>query len=93
METNLSIVKDQFKELPNNIEAEQAVIGSILVSNDIFDEISTLISSVNFYDPMHQKIFEALESLIYKGMLANPCLLYTSPSPRDRTRSRMPSSA
>jgi replicative DNA helicase len=75
METNLSIVKDQFKELPNNIEAEQAVIGSILVSNDIFDEISTFISSINFHDPMHQKIFEALESLIYKGMLANPITL------------------
>jgi len=75
MENNLSIVKDQFKELPNNIEAEQAVMGSILVSNDIFDEISTIISSINFYDPMHQKIFEAIESLIYKGMLANPITL------------------
>ena len=75
MEKNLSIVKDQFKELPNNIEAEQAVIGSILVSNDIFDEINTIISSINFYDPMHQKIFEAVESLIYKGMLANPITL------------------
>jgi len=75
MKNNLSIVKDQFKELPNNIEAEQAVIGSILVSNDIFDEISTIISSINFHDPMHQKIFEAIESLIYKGMLANPITL------------------
>ena len=75
MENNLSIVKDQFKELPNNIEAEQAVIGSILVSNDIFDEISTIISSINFHDPMHQKIFEAIESLVYKGMLANPITL------------------
>ena len=75
MENNLSIVKDQFKELPNNIEAEQAVIGSILVSNDIFDEISTIISSINFYDPMHQKIFVAIESLVYKGMLANPITL------------------
>ncbi len=61
MENTLSIVKDKFKELPNNIEAEQAVIGSILVSNDIFDEINTIISSINFYDPMHQKIFEAIE--------------------------------
>jgi replicative DNA helicase len=61
--------------LPNNIEAEQAVIGSILVSNDIFDEISTIISSINFYDPMHQKIYEAIESLVYKGMLANPITL------------------
>jgi len=75
MENNLSIVKDQFKELPNNIEAEQAVIGSILVNNDIFDEINTIISNINFYDPMHQKIFEAIESLIYKGMLANPITL------------------
>ena len=75
MENNLSIVKDQFKELPNNIEAEQAVIGSILVSNDIFDEISTIISNINFYDPMHQKIFGAIENLIYKGMLANPITL------------------
>ena len=48
MENNLSIVKDQFKELPNNIEAEQAVIGSILVSNEIFDEISTIIEASNF---------------------------------------------
>jgi replicative DNA helicase len=75
VENNLSIIKDQFKELPNNIEAEQAVIGSILVSNDIFDEISTIISSINFYDPMHQKIYEAIESLVYKGMLANPITL------------------
>ena len=75
MENNLSIVKDQFKELPNNIEAEQAVIGSILVSNDIFDEVNTIISSLNFYDPMHQKIFEAIETLIFKGMLANPITL------------------
>src|SRR5210317_1236792 len=75
MENNLSIVKDKFKELPNNIEAEQSVIGSILVTNEIFDEISTIISSANFYDPMHQKIYNAMESLIYKGMLANPITL------------------
>ena len=75
MENNLSIVQDKFKELHNNIEAEQAVIGSILVTNEIFDDINTIISSVNFYDPMHQKIFNAIESLIYKGMLANPITL------------------
>ena len=71
----LSIVKNNFKELPNNIEAEQAILGTILVSNEIFDEINTIISNINFYDPMHQKIFAAIESLIYKGMLANPITL------------------
>ena len=72
---NLTLVKNNFKELPNNIEAEQAVIGSILVSNEIFDEINIIITSNNFYDPMHQKIFAAIESLIYKGLLANPITL------------------
>ncbi len=75
MENNLSLVKDNFKELPNNIEAEQAVIGSILVTNEIFDEINSIISNINFYDPMHQKIFNAIESMIYKGLLANPITL------------------
>ncbi len=75
MENNLSIVKNNFKELPNNIEAEQAVIGSILVSNELFDEINTIISNVNFFDPLHQKIFNSIENLIYKGMLANPITL------------------
>ncbi len=75
MENNLNLVKDKFKELPNNIEAEQSVIGSILVTNEIFDEISTIISSTNFYDPMHEKIYNAIENLIYKGMLANPITL------------------
>jgi len=75
MEKNFSIVKNNFKELPNNIEAEQSVIGSILLSNEIFDEVNTIISSKNFYDPMHQKIFSAIENLIFKGMLANPITL------------------
>jgi Replicative DNA helicase len=75
MEKNFSLIKNNFKELPNNLEAEQSVIGSILLTNEIFDEINTIISNKNFYDPMHQKIFSAIESLIYKGMLANPITL------------------
>ena len=71
----INLIKEKNKELPNNIEAEQAVIGSIMVSNEIFDEINTLINSKNFYDPMHQKIFNAIEKLIYGGMLANPITL------------------
>ena len=48
----LNLVKETFNELPNNIEAEQSVIGSILVSNEIFDEISMIVNSKNFYDPI-----------------------------------------
>ena len=69
------LIKDHPTELPNNIEAEQSVIGSILVSNDIFDDVSPIINYTKFYDPIHQKIFLAIENLISKGMLANPITL------------------
>ena len=70
-----NIIQNDLKELPNNIESEQSVIGSILLNNEIFDEINLLITNKNFYDPMHQKIFMAIEKLIYSGMLANPITL------------------
>jgi len=73
--SKLNLIKSNFNELPNNIEAEQSVIGSILITNEIFDEVNTIIKSSNFFDPMHQKIFYAIENLIYKGMLANPITL------------------
>ncbi len=75
MSQSLNIIKSKLEEHPNNIEAEQSVIGSILLSNEIFDEINMIIVSKNFYDPMHQKIFGAIEKLIYGGMLANPITL------------------
>ncbi len=71
----LDLVKNKIEELPNNIEAEQSIIGSILISNEIFDEINTFVGSKNFYDPMHQRIFSAIEKLIFSGMLANPITL------------------
>ena len=75
MVNQLNLVKTSANELPNNIEAEQSVIGSILLSNEIFDEINMIVNSKNFYDPMHQKIFSAIEKLIFSGMLANPITL------------------
>ena len=69
------IVQNSQKEMPSNIEAEQALIGSILVSNEIYDEISTRVDSQKFFDPIHKKIYETIEMLISKGLLANPITL------------------
>ena len=60
---------------PSNLEAEQALLGSILVNNDIIDEVSTIISPNIFYDPAHVKIYEVIENLNNKGMIANPITL------------------
>ena len=71
----LKIVENSQKQMPCNIEAEQAVIGSILVSNDIYDEVSPIIDSDKFWDPIHSRIYETIENLIAKGLLANPITL------------------
>ena len=71
----LKVVENSEKQLPCNIEAEQAVIASILVSNDIYDEITSILDSQKFFDPIHVKLYETIETLISKGLLANPITL------------------
>jgi len=74
---NLEIAKNnkQNQEVPSNIEAEQHLLGSVLVNNDIIDEIANIINSEKFYDPIHIKIYEVIENLNSKGMIANPITL------------------
>ena len=72
---SLKVVQNSQKEMPCNIEAEQAIIGSILVSNEIYDEISSIVDHQKFFDPIHKKVFETIEKLISKGLLANPITL------------------
>ena len=75
MEESNALQKEKNNKQPCNIEAEQALIGSILVNNDIIDEISSTIKPSIFYDPAHIKIYEVIESLNNKGMIANPITL------------------
>ena len=65
----------KLQDIPSNIEAEQNLLGSILVNNDIIDEIANTIKPEKFYDPIHVKIYEVIENLNRKGMIANPITL------------------
>ena len=73
----LNIAKNhkQSQEIPSNIEAEQHLLGSVLINNDIIDEIANIINYEKFYDPIHVKIYEVIENLNSKGMIANPITL------------------
>jgi len=73
-EVKINLNKIEIK-LPSNLEAEQALIGSVLVNNEIIDEISNIVNNTKFFDPAHKKIFEVIESLNNKGMIANPITL------------------
>ena len=61
--------------LPHNIEAEQQLLGAILVNNDIYDRISSLVKHEHFYEPVHQRIFEIASARIAKNALASPVTL------------------
>ncbi|WP_228156878.1 replicative DNA helicase [Fuscovulum blasticum] len=61
--------------LPHNIEAEQQLLGAILVNNDIYDRIASLIRSEHFFDPVHARIFEIASARIQKNALASPVTL------------------
>ena len=73
-ETNI-IQQNLSNNQPSNLEAEQALLGSILVNNDIIDEVANVISPNIFYDPAHIKIYEVIENLNNRGMIANPITL------------------
>ena len=68
----LNLKKNQ---LPQNIEAEQNILGIILYNNEQFDKISELINYNQFFDPLHGKIFNACFKMITRGQLASPITL------------------
>ncbi len=58
--------------LPHNIEAEQALLGALLVNNDVYDRIAGLVGENHFYDPVHGRIFSTIAQRIQKNALASP---------------------
>src|SRR5215510_1726047 len=66
-----------YREAPNNIEAEQALLGAVLVNNDAFYRVSDFLKSSHFYEPLHRKIHEVAGELIRMGKLANPVTIKT----------------
>lgn len=52
---------------PHSLESEQAVLGSILINNNLLDDVLDIIDKEDFYTPGHRDVFEALKNLIGKG--------------------------
>ncbi|HEY4848215.1 MAG TPA: replicative DNA helicase [Methylocella sp.] len=66
-----------FRLAPHNIEAEQALLGAILVNNDAFDRISDFLKAEHFSEEVHRRIFDVAAQLIRAGKLASPITLKT----------------
>lgn len=66
-----------YRSAPHNIEAEQSLLGAILVNNDAFYRVSDFLEAKHFFEPLHQTIFETAGSLIRMGKIATPVTLKT----------------
>jgi replicative DNA helicase len=66
-----------YREAPNNIEAEQALLGAILVNNDAFYRVSDFLKPSHFYEPLHRRIYEVAADMIRMGKMANPVTIKT----------------
>src|SRR6186997_2372731 len=62
---------------PHNIEAEQALLGAILVNNEAFYRVSDFLEPHHFFEPVHQKIYDTARGLIRGNKVATPITLKT----------------
>jgi replicative DNA helicase len=66
-----------YRIAPHNIEAEQSLLGAILVNNEALYRVSDFLEPEHFFEPVHQQIYEIGRSLIRTGKLASPVTLKT----------------
>ena len=66
-----------YRTPPHNIEAEQALLGAILVNNDAFDRVSDFLKPEHFSEDLHARIFDTLSQLIRAGKVATPITMMT----------------
>ena len=64
-----------YKEIPYNLEAEQALLGAILVNNEVLEKVQDFLLPDHFANAAHNKIYAACQTMIEKGQLVTPVTL------------------
>lgn len=65
----------EYRELPYNIEAEQALLGAFLIDNEAVNKVSDFLLSEHFYEPVHQRIYKSILNFMERGLIASPVTL------------------
>lgn len=63
------------REAPHNVEAEQELLGAIMLNNEAYDRVSTFLEAGHFFEPLHGRIFDVAGRLITKGHVATAVTL------------------
>src|SRR6186997_959411 len=67
----------RLREPPHNFEAEQALLGAILVNNAAYQRVAEFLRPEHFADPLHGKLFDSLSRLIERGQVVSAVTLKT----------------
>jgi replicative DNA helicase len=73
----LETAVSEYRVAPNNIDAEQALLGAILVNNDAYYRVSDFLEPGHFFEDLHRRIYEIATTLIKAGKVATPITLKT----------------
>ena len=61
-----------FQTVPQNVEAEQQLLGCILINNNVYDLVARILEPEHFFDPLHRVIFEKIGGMLMAGKGVNP---------------------
>ena len=64
-----------YRTLPHNIEAEQALLGAMLVNNEAANRVSAFLRPEHFFHQIHGRIFAAIVKMVERGQIATPVTL------------------
>ena len=64
-----------YRTVPHNLEAEQGLLGALLVDNRSMEKVGDFLRSDHFYAPAHQRIYVAIQTLVDRGQTASPVTL------------------
>lgn len=64
-----------YRVLPHNLEAEQGILGALLIDNRTWERVGDMLKPEYFYAPAHQRIFKAIQTLVDRGQTATPVTL------------------
>ena len=73
-----SMEQEAFRQLPYDVEVEQALLGALLIDNYALERISNVLKPEHFYDPLHMRLYEAVERMWAKGHAVTPLTIFAA---------------
>src|SRR5580692_9280304 len=71
--------QEAYRHVPYDIEVEQALLGAILVDNQALERVSAVLKGEHFYDPLHQRLYDAMSGTMERGgMVITPLTLHAA---------------